>query len=177
MAEKNKNTSYEVHPGTLNDFGKDLPRRFLLGKNKGEKFGLALANKKRIIEIAEMLQMIGDLDVEAEQDIQQEETAERKLKKQVSMKDYLSSCLGKVIKTLDIVLVWLEQSSKQVQDKIAEKKRKIKSQPRPQTDETDAGTEERVDGPTEIIDEHQEKSEVVLRGLFHITGIEGSFIF
>ena len=174
MAEKNESTN-EVHPGILNDFGEDLPRRFPLGKNKGEKFGAAYANKKRIIKIAQLLQAIADYDVEAKQESLQEETADRKLKRQVSMKDYLPSCLGKVIKTLDIVLVWLEQSAKHLQDEIA-KKKGVKSRPRPQTDETDAGTEERVDIRTEII-EYQEKREGVLRGLYHITGIDGSLIF
>ncbi|XP_028398248.1 uncharacterized protein LOC114521874 [Dendronephthya gigantea] len=163
--EEDKNTNNEVHPD-INDFGEDLPR-FPLGKKKGEKFGLALAKKKRIIEIAQMLQAIADFGVEAEQEsLVEEQTAERKLRRQVSVRTYFSSCLGKVFETLDIVLVWLEQSSKQLKDE--------RSQARLQTDETDAGTEDCDDSQTKAFCDYNEKREGVLRGLYHITGL-GSF--
>ena len=153
-----KNTDKDVGIDT-NDFIGSAPRRLPLGGK--EKFGFAIANEESILESAHMLRALGDLDLEQDVCEAEAEQRRRELKRRVYDKNYFPSCAKKVLKTLNTVLDWLEQSAKDLKDKMKKPKRH---------DNIDGETKDNVDGKQPNSYEYPSKKEGVLRGLYHITG-------
>ena len=124
----------------INDFDANYLSSCLpLGRlGKGERLGAAITNEKFIMETAQMLRFLSDFDLE----VNREKPEKRKQSGQ-----HISSCLKKIIETLDIVLNWLEQSA-------------MKSK-----NATEKQNEEKEQNPDKC-----QKKETVLRGLYHITG-------
>lgn len=86
------------------DIAGDLP----LGREDHKKFS-ATANEHLILEAGHLLQSLGDLDVEAEQTIRNEEAEQSR--RRVSVKEYFSRRLKTIFETVDIVLEWLEKAT------------------------------------------------------------------
>ena len=132
-----------------------------LGRN--EPFP-AIANEQYIVQLAKLLRSLGDLHVE----VQLQKAADpRKLRRRISVKEYFSTSLKKVFETLDIVLVWLEQTAKKSQE--ADEQNSETTRPISPVDETDTGQTVVADDRQRSRDEYQKK-ESVLRGLYHIIG-------
>jgi ElaB/YqjD/DUF883 family membrane-anchored ribosome-binding protein len=174
MAENrpvNTDVEDDSNQGTdAKDSDNDVALRLPLGMDEDKRFGTAIANERLILEMARILKSLGDFDVEIKQDELKAEAEARALKRRVSVKDYFSTCLTKVLETLDIVLNWLEQSAKNAKDEMAEKREDAQS--RLQGEQTDGG-KSNVDGKPK---DELEKKEGVLRGLYHLTGKIGSLI-
>ena len=132
-----------------------------LGRN--ESFP-AIANKKSIVKLAQLLKSLGDLDLEVER---QRAEDRKKLKRRISVKDYFSGIFKKVIETLDIVLIWLEQTAKKSQE--ADEQNSEATRPISPVDQTDTGQTVVAGDQQGSRDEYQKK-ESVLRGLCHIIG-------
>ncbi len=101
-----KNTDIEAGIDA-NNFSDSLLHRLPLGRS--EKFWPAMANEKQILETAHILRSLGDLDVEVGRSVFKAEEG-RELR--VSVKKYCLSGLKKVFQTLDMMLDWLERSTK-----------------------------------------------------------------
>ena len=127
----------------MEDFdANDQPSCLPLGRlGKNERLGAAIANERSITETAQILRCLGDFNLEEKPE------KRRQSEQHIPVKEHFSSCLKKIIETLDIVLNWLEQSA-------------MKSK-----NETEKQNEDKEQNP----DEYQKK-ENVLRGLYHITG-------
>ena len=149
------------------DFAADVSLRLPLGELGGRQhFGAAIANKRFILEIAQMLKTIGDLDVEVEQPKPEES---RKLKRHISVKEYFrSASLTKVLHTLDIALRWLERSSKKCTNDETKGQNSDTSQQLTPVDQTDAGAT--VGGNQQPNPDEYQKKENVLRGLIYVIG-------
>ena len=140
-----------------------LPRLPLGELGRNESFP-AIANKEYIVELAKLLRSLGDLYVE----VQLQTAADpRKLRRRISVKEYFSTSLKKVFETLDIVLVWLEQTAKKSQD--ANEQNSETTRPISPVDQTDTGLTV-VAGDQQRNPDQYQKKESVLRGLYHIIG-------
>ena len=88
----------------MEDFdANDQPSCLPLGRlGKNEQLGAAIANERSITETAQILRCLGDFNLEVNRE---------KPEKRRQSRQHISSCLKKIIETLDIVLNWLEQSA------------------------------------------------------------------
>ena len=149
--------------------------RLPLGELSRNELFLAIVNENRIVELAQLLKSIGDLGVEVKQVKLRQAEDRRKLERRISVKENFSRSFKKVLETLDIVLEWLEQSTKK---SIDEAGTADTTQPLPPVvvDQTDTGATA-VDGDQQEQnpDEFQKK-ESVLRGLYHIIGKTSHYI-
>ena len=148
------------------DFAADGLLQLPLGElGRKDHFGTAIANKKFILEIAQMLKSLGD--VEIEQQIAEER---KKLKRHISLKEYFSTAsLTKILQTLDFALEWLEQSTKKSIDDEAGKQNSETNRPILRVDQTDTGSTVIAGDQQQDRDQYQKK-ESVLRGLFYVIG-------
>ena len=149
------------------DFAADTSLRLPLGELGGkQQFGAAIANKRFILEIAQMLKSLGDLDVEVEP---QKAEESRKLKRHISLKEYFQSAsLTKVLHTLNIALEWLERSSKKCTNDETKGQNSDTAQQLTPVDQTDAGAT--VAGNQQPNPDEYQKKENVLRGLIYVIG-------
>ena len=145
------------------DFAADGSLRLPLGElGRKDHFGTAIANKKFILEIAQMLKSFGDVEIE------QIAEERKKLKRHISLKEYFSTAsLTKILQTLDFALEWFEQSAKKSIDDKAGKQNSETTRPILPVDQTDTGST--VVAGDQDRDQYQKK-ESVLRGLFYVIG-------
>ncbi|XP_046840212.1 uncharacterized protein LOC124434366 [Xenia sp. Carnegie-2017] len=123
------------------------PSRLPLGKNEGP---VAVANRKQILEIARLVQSMGDFEIDEQK---QQEIKKTKDNVKLTKHQRLTNCWNKVVKTVCLVVDWLEQPSHQ----------------KHATDQTDSIDSTMRDTASSTPDTtNKSEDEMVLRGLYHI---------